>query len=220
MFKQYLSFKSKGVLIILIVLLLISCSVNSDYDLKSIIRSYQDMTSQCDVLGINAYEEMVLLSGQQDSFQCFIGFPDSTDLQFHSVHEFYEFRQIDLSQALTEVIIHESDLVESRLQVKLKGQSEIRIIIKQKLNNDTINQDYFVQSAYAYLSDTQWGMYWQQISFEWKIINGVVAFDLNGRINQRFYINQVGIKYSDFKHFKIVLDQFTGAFLMITEVDL
>ncbi|MBT8254485.1 MAG: hypothetical protein HKN00_05325 [Flavobacteriaceae bacterium] len=178
------------------------------------------MTSQCDVLGINAYEEMVLLSGQQDSFQCFIGFPDSTDLQFHSVHEFYEFRQIDLSQALTEVIIHESDLVESRLQVKLKGQSEIRIIIKQKLNNDTINQDYFVQSAYAYLSDTLWGMYWQHISFEWKIINGVVAFDLNGRINQRFYINQVGIKYSDFKHFKIVLDQFTGAFLMITEVDL
>ena len=206
-------------LYVLAAFFLYACSI--DHELSNDLEKLRVPGESCYSLNLDQYLTLLSICGDEDEVTCANLISDENLNDFLSIHDFYEFKQIDVQNFEEEIHNLGNSFVYTNLSLALPKNADIRIQISHKLNHEDEYQEYILTSVsskleYDYNSE---GRTWSQIDYNWETMNGQIFVNLYGVIEYEFKIGNTGIRFTDYKYFKIVLDSFSGYVYWIIEVN-
>ena len=207
------------VLIFLIIIGFHSCSSDSESlpNTDQFSRSIQS----CQNLGLNDYMALISITDEGDEVNCMSLTGIENWNEFPSIHDFYEYKQIDVNNVEEEVLNYGDSFVHTNLSLNLSKNSSVKISVHHKLDDDDALQDYNLKDVRSSLKNIghSEGREWIQIEYDWHIMNGQVTIDLLGKMKYQFKIGDVGLRFIDYKYFKIVMDVYSGYVYWIIEIN-
>jgi hypothetical protein len=164
-------------------------------------------------------DELTNFLGPGDQFEI-VNYEDlDSVLVFSSVHDFINYKNDSFLYMDTEVINNGNGIHSTRYREILNEMASINIIVNQKLDDEDANQSYAVKNIMSVLYGKTKGKSWFQESYNYLLFNGTSIIDLFGKIRYRILIDDLGIEFTDARHYKIINDIHTGFPLNILDAD-
>ena len=170
------------------------------------------------------YDQIIMsqlnaICGDSDTFYLNLNIDPDNALSFNSVHDFFIFKNEVEYLNSSEVINIQPGIYRSRFRVKQNEIASINILVDQKLDNDEINQNYYITNLSSKLKGYALGQHWNQHSFYEIIFNGTSIIDFYGTMSYTFYLGNNSVIYNDSRAFKLIIDIITGVPLSIVEIE-
>ena len=139
--------------------------------------------------------------------------------QFDGFISFAEYFSVVSYLWHPEVQIDEEGYLNSQFEIQHNNGSNLRIAVNQKINSLDEGQEYKIISVQSILEINEYGQSWIPLEYEWTISNNVAVIDLYGRMEYICWIGGYTLRISDYRHFKMIIDQFTAVPLGLLEVN-
>ncbi|MBT8266953.1 MAG: hypothetical protein KJO41_08210 [Bacteroidia bacterium] len=206
----------RGYIILLIKISLFSCSKFDD----QIYYSTNDFGNRNSICNLSLQAEFNDIMELNDYIDLNVYFSLENTLFFDSVHDFYNLLNVNENIFDNYSITESSNSIfETRFRVFYNKSSSLDFEILYKLEDENINQDFMVINLESSFGGISVGRDWIEQLSQTSFFSGNVVIDYHGYLKYNLIINNIGVAYYDYKHYKIVLDIHTGFPISILILD-
>ena len=206
-------------LIMEFILITSGCTMISDENMDNRGLRNESKVKNCSFIPYDVIEDAQSVLGPLDKFKCLEGLNEESISQFSNFQMFKEYITPLSYNAIDETSINTEGYVISRFIIEHHNQVHIKILVSQKIFDEDVNQNYSLKTVKSIMNESDFEGQWTPLSYQWEISNNLVIIDYCGRMEYLVQISGFDFRISDYRKFKLIIDQLTGLPLDIIEID-